>query len=698
MILFIAEKPSLGRAIAAALPKPHRQLDGAIETAGGTVSWCVGHLLEQVEPETYDASYKRWRLDDLPIVPEEWKLKPRKDTKKQLTILKKLIGNASQLVHAGDPDREGQLLVDEVLHYLNVPSSKLKTTQRCLINDMTPSAVRAALNNLQSNADFQSLSISALARSRADWLFGINMTRAFTLRGQSAGFRGMLSVGRVQTPVLGLIVRRDISIRDFVPVDWFDVLATVATDTNETFQVRWHPSEACKPWLDEQGRTLSRPLAENVCSRVKDKPGTITGLERKRRSLSPPLPHSLSSLQIEANRVFGLSSQQVLSICQSLYEKHQLITYPRSDCRYLPEHQAAEHPQVASAVLSTLSGHVQQLSTSGVAGITRDVFDALLPERRSRAWNTSKVSAHHAIIPTAGQRSGLSRDELHVYALVCRQYLAQFLPDHVFFETRVVVDIEGGQFRTQQRQPSVIGWKRLFGQSIARGDSADGGGQEKAQSSEHTDGDEHNLLTQLLPRDLAKGQTVQCRDCTITDKKTRPPKHFTDATLLTAMTGIARYVQDQSLVKSLKETDGLGTEATRAGIIELLIRRGYIVRDHRDLKATDTGIAFIEALPQSVTLPDRTAQWESLLTAIRDRQSSYNALMTPLVSELHTLIESSRHITPTALAGLGTEKTVRENAKKTRCARRVAARSTSSNSASKGTHGRVTRKRLGKNR
>ncbi len=720
MILYIAEKPSLGRAIAAALPKPHRQRNGAIETAGGTVSWCVGHLLEQAEPETYNAQFKRWRLDDLPIVPDEWKLKPRNDTKSQLQVLRQLVRQADQLVHAGDPDREGQLLVDEVLHYLKVPDAKLKATQRCLINDMTPAAVRTALNSLRSNTEFQALSTSALARSRADWLYGINMTRAFTLRGQSAGFQGMLSVGRVQTPLLGLIVRRDLSIRDFVPVDWFDVIATVVTDSNGTFNVRWQPSDACKPWLDEQGRNLSRPLAENVRQRVIGQTGTVTKVDRKRRTLSAPLPHSLSSLQIDANRVFGLSSQQVLSLCQSLYETHQLITYPRSDCRYLPDNQLADYSRVVTAVQSTLTECANDGLAKGITGITPDVFDALLPDRRSRAWNSSKVTAHHAIIPTAARKTSLKPDELKVYALVCRNYLAQFLPDHVFFETQVVVDIEGGKFRTHQRQPSVIGWKRLFGHSVA--DPVNSlNTPEQDRTDPASQGPEQD--SQTLPRDLTVGQSVTCSDCTIDAKKTQPPKHFTDATLLTAMTGIARYVSDQSLVKSLADTDGLGTEATRAGMIELLIRRQYVFREKKALKASATGIAFIEALPDSITLPDRTAQWESQLTAIREKRSSYAALMEPLVKELYVLVESSRQITPTALAGLGsgrgsgsTQGSKRGAKRRSKRAakvgspeakdtgnsgrskeRRGAAKRSGSTSGTKATHGRSTPKRPGKN-
>jgi DNA topoisomerase-3 len=255
--LYIAEKPSLGRAIAAALPKPHKKQNGYIELGNGdVVSWCIGHILEQAEPESYDVEFKKWRAEHLPIIPDQWQLKPKAQTKAQLAVLRKLVKSASQIVHAGDPDREGQLLVDEVIDYLKVSSSKKNQIKRLLISDLNLPAVKRSLNALQSNQQFMPLSISALARSRADWLYGINLTRAYTIQGQKTGFNGVLSVGRVQTPVLGLVVERDRLITDFVAHDYVEVFAHLKTKSNEDFRAKWQPSEACSPHMDADGRIV----------------------------------------------------------------------------------------------------------------------------------------------------------------------------------------------------------------------------------------------------------------------------------------------------------------------------------------------------------------------------------------------------------------------------------------------------------
>lgn len=316
MILYIAEKPSLGRAIADVLPKPHKKGDGFIEAANGDcVSWCVGHLLEQAEPDAYNPEFKAWKFEHLPIVPDKWQLTPKAATRSQLTVLKRLVKQASMLVNAGDPDREGQLLVDEVIAYLGVTGDKLHQTQRLLISDLNPQAVKRALTQLRSNREFIPLSTSALARSRADWLYGMNMTRAYTIQGKKVGYQGVLSVGRVQTPLLGLVVRRDKEIANFQSKPFYEVLAHLATDKQETFSAKWQPSEACQPYMDEEGRVLARGLAQNVVSRISDKPALVTQLVAKDKKQHPPLPYSLSALQIDAAKRFGMSAKDVLDTC-----------------------------------------------------------------------------------------------------------------------------------------------------------------------------------------------------------------------------------------------------------------------------------------------------------------------------------------------------------------------------------------------
>ncbi len=625
MRLFIAEKPSLGRAIAAVLPKPHKKDDGFIVAANGdAVSWCIGHLLEQQEPEAYNSAFKQWSHEHLPIVPEQWKLKVKAKTAKQVGVLRKLIKQADTLVHAGDPDREGQLLVDELIHFIDTQNTK--PVLRCLVNDLNPAAVTKAVANLRNNNDFIPLSTSALARSRADWLYGINLTRAYTLQGKTAGYKGVLSVGRVQTPLLGLVVRRDQTIDDFVSQPFFEVWAHLRTQSGEEFQAKWQPSESCQRFLDDQGRNLSQPLAENVVKRISHQPALVKQVKRDHKKQSAPMPYSLSALQIDAGKAFGMSAKQVLDICQNLYERHKAITYPRSDCRYLPTEHHSEASEVFSAIKATipnLNGHV----------LVNIPFQF---QQKTRVWNDKQVGAHHAIIPTKKSVTSLSVEEVKVYGLIARNYLAQFLAQHEFAATTVNIDIKGGDFKANAKEILVDGWQQLFP-------------KRKSSTDEPA----------FLPR-LEQGQDLQSLQATIKEKHTTPPAHFTDATLLAAMTGIASHVKDQNIRKILKDTDGLGTEATRASIIELLFTRGFLQRQGKTILATLAGKAFINALPEGLTLPDMTAQWEATLAAIAQGEKRYEALMAPLTDALRNMTIESRSIIPTGLNGLGTAKSFRK--------------------------------------
>lgn len=625
MILYLAEKPSLGRAIAAVLPAPHKKEQGCIRLANGdVVSWCIGHLLEQAEPEDYDAKYKKWQLEHLPIIPEQWQLKARKGCTEQLRLLKKLIAQADQLVHAGDPDREGQLLVDEVLTWAGASSTKLAQAKRLLISDLNPAAVRRALEQMKENKTFVPLSVSALARSRADWLYGLNLTRAYTLQGQKSGYHGVLSVGRVQTPVLGLVVRRDQAIAEFVSKPFYEVLAHLRTEHGETFSAQWQPSEACLPYQDEDGRVLLRSLAETVQRKITDQPANVVDVIKKQKKQAPPLPYNLSALQIDAARRFGYSAQQVLDYCQRLYEQHQLITYPRSDNRYLP----AGHFSEAVAVSKAIATNIAQL---------HDAVQQADLSLRSKAWNDSKVEAHHAIIPTAKTLAAgkLSAAELQIYQLIAQHYLAQFYPEAITDEVKATIIIAGGHFQATANTEITAGWKQLF-----RSDEVD---------TTQKPNDEHDAALQAKLPSLKKGQQLHCTHGEVIEKHTQAPKHFTDATLLAAMTGIARYVTDPAIRKILKETDGLGTEATRAGIIELLFKRSYLQRQGKQIHATATGKALIAALPESATTPDMTAQWEAALTAISQRQQSYQQFMQPLQATLQQMLAQATQAVPSGL-------------------------------------------------
>ncbi|WP_392551567.1 DNA topoisomerase III [Orbus wheelerorum] len=611
--LFIAEKPSLARAVADVLPKPHQKGDGFIRVGNGDiVSWCIGHLLEQAPPDSYNERYKKWQISDLPIIPQSWVLLPKNSTQKQFNVLVGLIGKATEIVHVGDPDREGQLLIDEVLNYCKIPNDKLRLVKRCLISDLNASAVEKSLNNLRDNYDFVPLSTSALARARADWLYGINMSRLCTIKGQNRGYKGVLSIGRVQTPILGLVVRRDLDIENFVSKPFYEVFAIIQTKHQETFKAKWQPSEACAPYQDEEGRLLIKALAENVCERIKNQPAFIENVSNKKKELAPPMPFNLSALQIEMAKKLGLSAQDVLDTCQSLYEKHKLITYPRSDSRFLPE----EHLQQIDGIIAAISNNCTNLQDA--------ILNADL-KIRTKVWNDKKVEAHHAIIPTLrkADTTRLNHNEFAVYTMVATQYLAQFYPNYRYAELQIDVDIVGGKFIAKANQMLAEGWKVLF------------------KNTQNVNAEESEpLLTKLVK----KGEQALCIDAELISKETSPPKPFSDATLLSAMTGIARFVNDPEIKKILRETDGLGTEATRAGIIELLFKREFLTRQGKTIRSTEIGRQLINMLPTVMTVPDMTAHWESQLDAISQKSFSYHQFMGELTQSIYQLIEKLTNI------------------------------------------------------
>lgn len=615
MKLYIAEKPSLGRAIAAALPKPHKNHKTHIEVANGdVVSWCVGHILAQATPEDYDERFKKWSMDTLPMLPQQWKLVPIARTRAQFTILRKLVKAADIIVHAGDPDREGQLLVDEVIDYFKVSKAKKAKVQRLLINDLNLPAVKRSMKSLKNNQDFMPLSISALARSRADWLYGLNLTRAYTLQGQKQGYNSVLSIGRVQTPVLGLVVHRDQEISAFVAKPYFQVLAHLSDsedqkDDKKSFTAKWQPSDACQQYCDAEGRVLVKGLAENVVARISGQPAIVEAINTEQKQQNQPLPFNLSSLQIAAAKMYSMNAKLVLDVCQALYEKHKLITYPRSDCRYLPKEQL----QQSTAILSAISD-----ATLPCSDQAKNANTTLI----SNAWNDNKITAHHAIIPTEKSSNNITLNsfEKNIYLLIVRQYLAQFYPVYRYQQTKLMVNIAGGVFLSNSKIEQQIGWKTLFPR------------KDKVPTQENE-----------ILLNLSKGQILHCSHGELIEKTTSPPEYFTDATLLAAMTGIARYVNDVNIKKVLKDTDGLGTDATRAGIIDLLFKRNFLIREGKKIVATTVGTSLINALPIKATLPDMTAQWESTLAAISEKKASYISFMEPLTTTIVEMIADAKN-------------------------------------------------------
>ncbi|MEP6653472.1 MAG: DNA topoisomerase III [Myxococcales bacterium] len=612
MRLFVAEKPSLARAIAAVLPGPQHRRDGFIQCgAADVVTWCAGHILEAAPPDAYDPAYKQWRVAHLPIAPREWKLSV--SAPDLLKTIKNLLPRATRVVHAGDPDREGQLLVDEVLEFLGYRGP----VDRVLISDLNPPAVRKALADLRPNTRYRGLYEAALARQRADWLYGINLTRLYTLLGRAGGYDGVLSVGRVQTPLLGLIVRRDLEIERFQLRTYYVCQADVRT-SGGMFRALWQPGDTTAGVIDEAGRLVSRERADALRGTVSGRPGTVAAYSRDKKTDAPPLTYSLPDLQIDAGRRLGLSPKSTLEACQALYETHRLITYPRSDCPYLPE----GHFGQATGVLTAMGRNFPELLP---------LIGAADPARRSRAWNDKKVSAHHAIIPTGVVKyaAELSATERGIHELVARRYLAQFFPPIQYYETKIDLTAGSERFRAVGRQLVAEGWRAVLGRPPAEDET------EKSQ---------HQLAAtggQSLPT-LQVGAAVTFGEIVTTEHRTAPPRRFTDATLIQAMTGIARYVSDARIRQILQETDGIGTPATQAQIIETLFQRRFIEKRGRSVVSTPIGRALIQTLPHIATWPDMTALWEAGIRRIADGHMHLDTFLSTVSEQLRDLIVAGR--------------------------------------------------------
>jgi DNA topoisomerase-3 len=605
MRVFVAEKPSLARVIAECLPGPQRKQDGYIECGPkDVVVWCAGHILEMAAPEEYSEELRVWRLDQLPIVPAEWKLQPK--IPELLKVIKSWLGKATRVVNAGDPDREGQLLVDEVLRYLGYGGP----VDRVLINDLNPAAVRKALSALEPNAKFASLYEAAVGRQRADWLYGLNLTRLYTLLGRSGGYDGVLSVGRVQTPLLGLVVARDRQIEGWKSKTYWTLAAAVET-SGGAFSAGWRPGPSAEGCLDEDGRLVSHEKALELQRACSGRPATVVDYREEAKTEQPPLPYSLAELQKDAGKKLGMSAKAVLDACQSLYETRKLTTYPRSDCSHLPEGQHGQCKQVLSSVARTLPALADV-----VAGADQSI--------RSSAWNDKKVTAHHAIIPTNADAGGvaLSEQELAIYSLIARRYVAQFYPPYRYRQVTIELRIGEEQFRATGRTPVAQGWKAVVVSEAAT-----------EEETEKAAGENERALPVV-----SQGADLVVKEVVLAEKATQPPKRFTDSTLIDAMVGIARFVTDPRVKKVLKETDGIGTSATRAAIIENLFARNFLVRKGRQVLSTDTGRAFIDVLPPVATTPDQTALWEVALRGISEGSMTGEAFTAGVVRQVSELV------------------------------------------------------------
>lgn len=611
--LLIAEKPKMAQAIAACLPGPREKKGTHIVCGGGwVVTWCVGHILEMAPPDAYGEQYASWNFESLPIWPHSWKLVPVRSAISQLRAIEGLLKTTKTCVVAGDPDREGQLLVQEVLLHLGSRHPAL----RLWVQALDEKSVKKALGDLRDNREYEDLYQSALARSRADWLVGMNMSRAFTLAAKRCGSDRVLSVGRVQTPTLEIIVRRDLEIENFKPVDYF-VLKVRAQVPKGEFDAVWKPL-AGQSGLDADGRLLDRKIADALVAKVRGKSGQVSGYKVERESEGPPLPFSLSSLQVFASGSWGMGAQMVLDICQSLYETHMLTTYPRTDSEYLPESQLAEAAEVLQSVART-DPSVRELASGADLS------------RKSSAWNDKKVTAHHGIIPTTrpGNIDALSPAERKIYGVIVQRYLAQFYPDHIYQQTSVVVTFEGEHFAASGRTTMSPGWKKVFGAEET--DAKDDGEQDAEEGK------------QTLPP-MAQGDPAKCVSANATASRTKPPAHYTDGTLIRAMKNAHQFVADPELKKRLKDTAGIGTEATRAAIMETLLKRGFIQKNGKHLISTETGRILIAALPKELTDPGTTALWESVLDAIATGKVEPDAFLGKLKGQIAKLLDYAKSV------------------------------------------------------
>ena len=586
MRLFLCEKPSQGKDIGRILGATQRG-EGCLNASGVTVTWCIGHLVEAAAPEVYDAALKRWSLEQLPIIPQQWRVEVKPKTATQFKVVKALLAKATQLVIATDADREGELIAREIIDLCGYRGP----IERLWLSALNEASIRTALAKLRPSAETLPMYYSALARSRADWLVGMNLSRLFTVLGRQAGYDGVLSVGRVQTPTLKLVVDRDREIAAFVSVPYWAIDVSLSAG-GQTFTAQWVAPDAS---TDDAGRCLRQPVAQQAAQQIRAAGSAqVVSVETERVREGPPLLFDLGTLQEVCSKQLGLDVQETLEIAQALYETHKATTYPRSDSGYLPESMFAEVPTVLDSLLKTDPTLAQ-------------IMGQLDRTQRSRAWNDGKVTAHHGIIPTLepANLSAMSEKERALYRLIRAHYLAQFLPHHEF--DRTVADLSCGQQKLVATGKQVVarGWRLVLAESEREG-SAD------------EDGDAP-VRTQVLPA-LRDGMACQVAGADIKALKTMPPKPYTQGELVKAMKGVARFVTDPRLKQKLKDTTGIGTEATRANIISGLIARGYIVKKGRSIRASDAALTLIDAVPAAIADPGTTAVWEQALDMIEAGQ------------------------------------------------------------------------------
>lgn len=610
--LFIAEKPSLALAIASQLPGELVKRNGFYEVGEDVVTYSRGHALEQCMPEDYDPALKTWAFDTLPMIPDTWKLTIKPDMAEQVKTIASLLKQGPQeVVNAGDPDREGQLLIDELLLFLG----NRMPVRRVLVNDANPKPVQAALARMQDNREqqFKGWYESALARSRFDWLFGLNLTRAFTIAAREKGYEGLMPVGRVQTPTLALVVARDLQIETFKPAPYFTISAAFE-HANGTFKAAWKPAEE-QPGIDDAGLLIDRQIAEALTAKIQGKPANLVHYEKAPKKEGAPLPFNLSALQMAAGRKYGMSALEVLNVAQTLYDPPlKLLTYPRSDCPYLSDEQHELAPDVLAAVQANkpeLAGAIAKCNTA----------------QKSRAYDSGKVTAHHAIVPTEARAdlSKLTQEQRNIYDMVTRVYLAQFLPAREYLQTTLELQCEGETFATGGTTETAPGWRVIY-------------------TDDDADEEPSADVNQRLPA-MAQGDGLKCTQAQAESKQTKPPKRFTDPSLLAAMVNIHKHVDDPQARARLKEGKGIGTDATRAGIVEELKNRGFLQRPKErssELVSSAAARSLIAALPPAARSAALTGICEQALDLVEEGKLSADAFIERNMALINKLIDTAK--------------------------------------------------------
>ncbi|MDQ6841689.1 MAG: DNA topoisomerase 3 [Actinomycetota bacterium] len=595
--LVIAEKPSVGRDLTRVLPGAFTKGEGFLEGPEHVVTWAVGHLVQLADPDEYDDRFKKWRMADLPIVPDRFKLVIRDErSKKQMSVVKRQLGreDVELVVNACDAGREGEL----IFAYLYEKAGSEKPVKRLWLNSMTTSAIEDAFGRLRPRSELASLEAAARSRSEADWIVGMNSTRAATIRLRSS-FDGAVSLGRVQTPTLAILARREEEIRAFTPEPYWVVDATFdpVADGPRKYEGRYHAGANPRlPTADE---------AMTVVGACRDQRGEITKLEKTERHERAPFLYDLTSLQRDANSRYSFAARRTLAAAQRLYEEHKALTYPRTNSRFLTKDMIPDIKPIARLVggqreYTAAARYVQSLDVLPLA----------------RVVNDAKVTDHHAIIPTRAERHPVDRmnsDDRRIYDLVVRRFLAVFHPEAVFENTRVETTVSSYVFRTRGKVMLVPGWRGVYGELPDSDRAEDDEGRE-----------------QQLPR-LVRGEQVQVLEVGSEEKVTKPPRRYTEGALLGAMETAGKLVDDEELREAMKDS-GIGTPATRAAIIERLLQVGYIERDGRALVVTEKGLNVIRLLGEhALTSPGLTGDWERRLALIESGTDSREAFMGDIV-------------------------------------------------------------------